>query len=245
MKGQLTFRALPAAIVGVVVMFAAGGAYAIAGANSNNTITACVHSHGNGLYTGRCAKHDKTLIWNTTGPAGPTGPNGPTGAGGPTGPAGPTGPTGATGATGLTGLVGKTGAQGPGASSLVFNGAGSATPTATTLGTAGPYSLSAECIQPSSGTTTTRLLEAGPAATIDGFDMVGTTARALSIEFPAHTTAEQLVSVDSTTTTPETSYYHLLLLPASGTPVDLQITLSAVGGATNTCHASVVVIPTS
>ena len=75
--------------------------------------------------------------------------------------------------------------------------------------------------------------------------MVGTVTHALSIEFPAHTTAAQLASVTSTTTTPETSYYHLLFLPASGTPVDLQITLSAVGGATNTCHASVVVIPTS
>ncbi len=239
MKRPLTFRALPAAILGVVVLFAAGGAYAIASAKSNNTITACVHRVGNGLYTGKCAKHDKTLIWNTTGPAGPTGPGGPTGAGGPAGPAGPTGPIGATG------LTGQTGPQGPGASSLVFNGAGSATPAATTLGTAGPYSLSAECVQPSSGTTTTRLLEAGPAATIDGFDMVGTLTHALSLGFPAHTTAEQLVSVTSTTTTPETSYFHLLLLPASGTPVDLQITISAVGGATNTCHASVVAIPTS
>jgi hypothetical protein len=236
MKRPLTFRALPAAIVGVVVMFAAGGGYAIASAQNNNTITACVHKRGDGLYTGKCAKHDKTLIWNTSGPAGPTGPSGPTGAGGPAGP---------TGATGLSGLTGQTGPQGPGASSLVFNGAGSATPTATALGTAGPYRLSAECNQPSSGTTSTALLEAGPAATIDGFDMVGTVTRALSLEFPAHTTAEQLVSVDSTTTTPETSYFHLLLLPASGTPVDLQITISAVGGATNTCHVSVVAIPTS
>ena len=120
-----------------------------------------------------------------------------------------------------------------------------ATPTPTTLGTAGPYSLSAECIQPSAGTTTTRLLEAGPAATIDGFDMVGTDTHALSLAFPAHPTSAQLVSVTSTTTTPETSYFHLLLLPTSGTAVDLQITISAVGGATNTCHASVVVIPAS
>ncbi len=129
----------------------------------------------------------------------------------------------------------------------MFNGAGTPAPTATSLGTAGPYGLSAECIQPTvpGTTTTTRLLEVGPAATLDGFDMVGTAAHAISLAFPAHPVLAQLVPVTSTSTTQETSYFHLLLLPTSGTPVDLQITLSAVGGATNTCHASVVVIPAS
>jgi hypothetical protein len=223
MRGPITSRALSAALVGVVVLLAAGGGYAVA-SSSSKKITACVHKHGRGMYTGKCAKHDKKLTWNTTGPAGPAGP---------------------AGATGATGAAGATGPQGPGATSLVFNGAGTATTTATTLGTAGPYSLSAECIQPSAGTTRTALLEAGPAATIDGFDMVGTLTHALSLAYLAHTTAEQLVSVASTTTTPATSYFHLLLLPASGTPVDLTITISAVGGAPNTCHASVVVIPAS
>jgi hypothetical protein len=220
MRGPVTSRALVAAIIGVVVLLAAGGGYALA-SGSSKKITACVHKHGGGLYSGKCAKHDKKLTWNTTGPAGPAGP------------------------TGATGAAGATGPQGPGASSLVFNGAGTAAPTATSLGTAGPYGLSAECIQPTAGTTTTRLLEVGPAATLDGFDMFGTTTRALSLAFPAHPALEQLVAVQSTTTTPETSYYHLLILPSSGTPVDLQITISAVGGATNTCHASVVVIPAS
>ena len=225
MRGPATSCVLSAALVGVVVLLAAGGGYAVA-SSSSKKITACVHKHGGGLYTGKCAKHDKKLTWNTTGPAGPEGA---------TGAPGPTGATGATGAPGATGPTGPT--------SLVFNGAGTGTPAATTLGAAGHYSLSAECVQPSAGTTQTALLEAGPAATIDGFDMVGTAPHALSLAFPAHTTAAQLVSVDSTSTTAETSYYHLLLLPTSGTPVDLQITISAVGGATNTCHASVVVIP--
>ena len=235
MRGPVTSRALSAVLVGVVVLLAAGGGYAVA-SSSSKKIAACVHKHGGGLYTGKCAKHDKKLAWNTTGPAGPEGA---------TGAPGPAGATGAPGPAGATGAPGATGPQGPGATSLVFNGAGAATPPATTLGTAGPYSLSADCAQPSAGTTSTAVLEAGPAATIDGFDMVGTTPRALSLAFPAHTTAAQLVSVDSATTTPETSYYQLLLLPTSGTPVDLQITISAVGGATNTCHASVVVISAS
>jgi hypothetical protein len=220
MRGLVTSRAISAAIVGVVVLLAAGGGYALA-SGSSKKITACVHKHGRGLYTGKCARHDKKLTWNTTGPAGPVG------------------------AAGKTGATGATGPQGPGATTFPFNGAGTAAPTATSLGTAGPYSLSAECIQPSAGTTTTRLLEAGPAMTIDGFDMVGTLTHALSLAFPAHPVLAQLVSVTSTTTTPATSYFHLLLLPTSGTSVDLQITISAVGGATNTCHASVVVIPAS
>jgi hypothetical protein len=223
MRGSVTSRALSAALVGVVVLLAAGGGYAVA-SSSSKEITACVHKHGRGLYTGKCAKHDKRLTWNTTGPAGPAGP---------------------PGAGGAAGAPGATGSQGPGATSLVFNGAGASTPSAATLGTADPYTLSGECIEPSAGTTTTRLLEVGPAATIDGFEMIGTAAHALSLAFPAHSAAAQLVSVASTSTTPATSYFHLLLLPTSGTAVDLQITISAVGGATNTCHASVVVIRAS
>ena len=93
MRGPVTSRALVAAIVGVVVLLAAGGGYALA-SGSSKKITACVHKHGGGLYSGKCAKHDKKLTWNTTGPAGPAG---------------------ATGATGATGP------QGPGATALVFN----------------------------------------------------------------------------------------------------------------------------
>jgi hypothetical protein len=220
MRGLVTSRAISAAIVGVVVLLAAGGGYALA-SGSSKKINACVHKHGGGLYTGKCGKHDKKLTWNTTGPAGPAG------------------------AAGKTGATGATGPQGPGATAFAFNGAGTAAPTATVLGTAGPYSLSAECIQPSAGTTTTRLLEVGPAMTIDGVQMVGTAGRALSLAFPAHPVLAQLVSVSSATATPAADYFHLLLLPSSGTPVDLQITISAVGGATNTCHASVVAIPAS
>jgi hypothetical protein len=41
-------------------MFAAGGGYAIASAKSNNTITACVHRVGNGLYTGPTGRTGRT-----------------------------------------------------------------------------------------------------------------------------------------------------------------------------------------
>ena len=58
MRGSVTSRALFAALVGVVVLLAAGGGYAVA-SSSSKKITACVHKHGRGLYTGKCAKHDK------------------------------------------------------------------------------------------------------------------------------------------------------------------------------------------
>lgn len=222
MRGPITSRALSAALVGVVVLLAAGGGYAIA-SSSSKKITACVHKHGRGLYTGKCAKHDKKLTWNTTGPAGPKGD------------------------TGATGAPGATGPQGPGATTQVFNGVGVSTLTPTSLGTAGPYSLSAECLAPSAGTTRTVLLEQGPAATVDGFDVSATASSPISDpNYPVHHTPLALVSEASASTTPTRAFFQLLLLPTSaGTPVELHITISAVGGATNTCHASVVVIPES
>jgi BclB C-terminal domain-containing protein len=79
-----------------VVIAAAGGAYAAS--SSSPSISACVHHHGGGLYVAKkCARHDKRLRWNVTGPQGS---QGPAGGQGPAGPAGP-----ATGAAGgdLTG----------------------------------------------------------------------------------------------------------------------------------------------
>jgi hypothetical protein len=232
MKRPVTFRPLPAAVLGLVVVLAAGGGYAIASGKSSTTITACVHKHGDGLYIGKCAKHDKTLIWNA---AGPTGASGPTGTAGASGAAGPTGPAGGSGSTGP---------QGPGATDFVYNSTGLSTPASTTLGEMGPYSVSSECTQ-SGSDTRVALLEEGPSALLDGFDILGTAAHAVSVEYPAHPTPAILVSVGSATTTPETAAYQLLIEPSSGSPVDATITLSAVGGATNTCHASVVAIPMS
>ncbi len=70
----------------------------------------------------KCAKNEKPLTFNQTGPQGPIGPIGPagpqgltgaTGSTGLTGPIGPAGPTGATGATGAQGPIGLTGPAGP------------------------------------------------------------------------------------------------------------------------------------
>lgn len=84
---------------------------------------------------GKCAKSEKRLAWNQSGPAGragATGPAGPAGAqgasgppgiAGPTGPAGPAGPQGAAGPAGTQGAVGPAGPPGtPGSQSAVQSG---------------------------------------------------------------------------------------------------------------------------
>lgn len=70
------------ALVALVVA-ASGGAYA-AVKGSGPTITVCVHHQGGGLYRAhKCARHDRRLSWNVTGPAGARGPRGVRGAPGP------------------------------------------------------------------------------------------------------------------------------------------------------------------
>ncbi len=81
----------PVAALGVAALLLAGsGAYAVA-SSSDGTIAACVRSHGGTLYQAKkCARHDKRISWNKTGPRGDTGPRGPQGVPGTQGPAGPT-----------------------------------------------------------------------------------------------------------------------------------------------------------
>jgi hypothetical protein len=159
---------------------------------------------------------------------------------------GPTGPRGLQGAAGAPGQKGDTGQQGPGATAFVYDQTGASAAAATTLGTAGPYTLSAECVEPTSGTTDTLLRESGPSTTLDGFDMITSGPHAVSIpSYPAHPTPAVIVSAESTSVTAVSDFYDLLFLPSSGSRVDMRITLSATGGTTNTCHASVLWYPSS
>jgi hypothetical protein len=50
-----------------------------------------------------CLKHETSITWDKTGPAGPRGVQGPAGPAGATGPQGPAGPAGATGPAGAPG----------------------------------------------------------------------------------------------------------------------------------------------
>lgn len=80
----------------VLTAVAAGGAYA-ATESSPGVVSACVHGRGGGLYLARrCARHDRRVSWNVTGPAGaPGSPGAP-------GPRGAQGPPGAAGAAAET-----------------------------------------------------------------------------------------------------------------------------------------------
>ena len=85
----------------------------------DDAINACVKKDGKVRIVGAagsCRKNERSVTWNTRGPAGPAGPAGavgPAGAAGPAGPAGPPGSTGGAGATGATGPAGAAGATGP------------------------------------------------------------------------------------------------------------------------------------
>ena len=84
------FRVNPAIVVAVAALVVAcvGGAYA-AGSASSGSITACVRAHGGALYVaGHCARHDRRLRWNVTGPQGLQGANGADGQPGTAGAAG-------------------------------------------------------------------------------------------------------------------------------------------------------------
>jgi hypothetical protein len=78
------FRVSPSMVVAVtaLVVACAGGAYA-AGEAANRSIAACVRHNGGGLYVAkRCAKRDRSLRWNVTGPRGAPGADGQQGAAG-------------------------------------------------------------------------------------------------------------------------------------------------------------------
>jgi hypothetical protein len=96
--GRSRLRRPSAALVvsTVALIVALGGtSYAAFTTSLSNSIVACVHHNGGGLYTARkCAKQDKRLTWNITGPHGAPGPPGQTGTPGATGATGPAGPPG-------------------------------------------------------------------------------------------------------------------------------------------------------
>lgn len=95
------------AVVALIIAVS-GGAYAAVRASAP-IITACVHHRGGGLYVApRCARHDKRLAWDVSGPRGSQGQPGVTGQTGPVGPQGSSGPTGPPGPFPTTLPSGKT-----------------------------------------------------------------------------------------------------------------------------------------
>lgn len=146
--------------------------------------------------------------------------------------------------------VGPQGPPGPGATSAVFNAAGTSSPTPTSLGSMGAYTLSASCAQPSVGTTVANLIVAGPAGEIDGMTNGGGggTTESPDVEKFAALPPPGISLFGGVTSSgaEHDVVSNWVWLPSSGgTPVDAAATVVAIGGSTNTCHISVLVTPVS
>ena len=101
------------AVVGAVTIATAVAYAAIPSANS---ISGCYNVTNGNLRvvddSTTCREHERSLVWNQTGPTGPTGPTGATGDTGAQGAQGVQGPQGTQGPEGASGPVGATGVTG-------------------------------------------------------------------------------------------------------------------------------------
>jgi hypothetical protein len=209
-------RGTSVAAIGLCVLLAAGGGYALASGGGTKTITVCVSHKGGTLYKAKkCAKHDKKLSWNKQG---------------------------IPGIQGIQGQTGNTGPQGPGAKSLVYDAAGSATPPTTTVGAIGPWTLTAQCLKSGSMTSFSGSLSGSPGLQADGFGISGGSAFGESIAFPGPLSGFPIGSV-SLTTSESVTTGQFALFPTTGAPLELLFTAEATGGGTNACHFSAVITP--
>lgn len=224
MRRLFASRGHAAAFVGVVALFVAGGGYALA-SGASNTIHACVHHHGGGIYIAKtCATGDSAISWNKVGPRGLQGPRGRTGPRGP---------------------------QGPGATSINFTTAGSASPTPMTIGNAGPLTAMGTCTTTGSGagaTTSFVVGYKGPALHADGSIILPNgSAVPYSVSTPAST--NQHLGTVGPTNGQAVESAQLFVIPSGHPPFELMITAVAEGGSpspgatADTCHLSAVITP--
>jgi hypothetical protein len=226
MRRLFAARGASAMGVGILVLLVSGGGYAIASGGGGGRISACVHKAGGGLFVAKkCGKHDTKLSWNEVGPRGAAGATGASGSAGSVGPTGPSGP------------------QGPGATNIVYDATGVASPTPTAIGSIGPYSLTAIC-SGSGGTTAIELFMTGPSLRVDGVEVAGSTPMAESQTITTPTNAVIGLATSGTTTSTIDSA-DLFFIPATGTATQVLLTIDATGGANNTCHSSIAITPTS
>ena len=209
MRRLLEARSTAVAALGTLVVLIAGGGYALA-SSGGTTIHACVHKSGGDIYIAKkCAKHDKKITWNQTGPKG------------------------ATGATGATGGTGATGPQGPGETYINFSATGTSSTTPVTIGTIGAWTLGFTCVQ-SGSTTTAAAFFTGPAGYIAGTDLQ-TAVQTESFAFPVLSNAP-LNGVSDGTGSGATHVFNGMFVPTSGQAVETNETIAAAGSTTNTCH---------
>lgn len=189
------------------------------------------------------AKRRARVVRGKRGPRGAKGAPGPRGAKGEPGARGPkgdAGPQGAKGDAGSQGVKGDTGAQGPGATGLVLDMNVSADTRPSAIGRAGPFTLSASCIDSGSGVTLT-VYASGPAATVDGsITRVSSTTPVSGMPFTdSSQTPVEVVSVSTGGVLGPWAYYSGNIVSAAGN-IHAEGVFTASAGR---CRVSVVSYP--
>jgi hypothetical protein len=210
------------ALAAIVLTVSGGGAYAFA-ATSSAKVSACVHHKGGVLYSSRkCAKHDKRMTWNVTGPEGQPGPRGPQGQPGP---------------------------QGPGAVEYTYDStAPAATLQNTPLGPAGPFSeLTGSCTV--SGINVKVTLGETNSNNVLGDETQnwvanGGTPQTNFYEISWVATSSPVTLLEASSNNVGDSFSHTTLTVTSPSHGTLDI-FEQVSHANNTCHVSVVWTPAS
>ncbi|HKO26463.1 MAG TPA: hypothetical protein VJU80_03330 [Solirubrobacteraceae bacterium] len=208
-----------AAVAGIALLLAGGGAYALA-SSGGRAITVCVKHQGGALYKAKkCAKHDKKLSWNKQGPQGQQGPQG------------------------VQGPKGDTGAQGPGGSTITYDANASATPTMTPLGTVLGDTLFGECGLVAGHVDTELLIQTTDGSLKMDFANSMSSGNVVVSRFnvPAGTLSTPTLVDDARSPNVDTQLQETQIGPSPG---GMTWHLSADDG-TQTCHGSIISFPTT
>lgn len=144
---------------------------------------------------------------------------------------------------GRRGATGPAGAQGPGATYLVYNAGGGSSNAPTPIGTLGPFTFSGVCTTSGGGTTSSTIGVTESGARVDGLIVSGSTALTVSANLGA-LSGGVFDTGASSSTTPQMASSDELVIPTSGTAIQLQQTFTVTGGSANTCHFSATATPT-
>jgi hypothetical protein len=108
----------------------------------------------------------------------------------------------------------------------------------------GPWTATATCVQSSGNTTTETVTVTGPATQVDGLGIAAATPVTISEALPAENNFA-LYGASNSSTTPAVVSSSEVVVPDTGPSVSLIQTSVATGGATNTCHFSAFITPSS
>ena len=147
--------------------------------------------------------------------------------------------------------IGPRGPQGPGATSINYSVAGTASPTPVALGKAGPLTPMGACTTTGTGgsaTTQFVISYKGPALRVDGV-IIEPNGTAVPYSQTAPATTNQHLGTVGPTPGQAVENAQLFVIPSGSPPFELMLTAVADGGTsangnpTDHCHLSVVITP--